>query len=158
MTANDEREFMTFVRSDRKVGGFTYAIPSTTIPFLDELPDQDEPFWFAICLWDQDHSPPPVLSYVEQQNYYVVEKIESEIIEFNRCGVDRGCLARGRIWAEMNGWHHSDPTKVVKKSQEFSKWFERLSNWIKRRSTRNAVGDYLLPGAMDFASKAENMK
>jgi hypothetical protein len=103
MTAEDEQEFLSYIRSDRDVGIFKYTLPSTDIPFLNELPPHGEPFWAALWLWDRDHSPPPVLTYVERQKYYTVAEVESEVIEFDRCGLDEGRLVRGRIWAEMNG-------------------------------------------------------
>ncbi len=153
MTAEDEQEFLSYVRSDRDVGIFKFDVPSTEIPFLNELPPQGEPFWAALWLWDRDHSPRPVLTYVERQKYYAVEESQSEVIEFHRCGLDEGRLVRGRIWAEMNGWHGHDPATIIRKSDAFRKWYDRLAKWIKRRSTRDSVGDYMLPGAAAFAQK-----
>jgi hypothetical protein len=51
----------------------------------------------------------------------------------------------------MNGWRHDDPAALVVKSESFRKWFGRLAKWIKRQSSRDAVGDYLLPGAAELA-------
>jgi hypothetical protein len=153
MTATDEQEFVSFVRSDRRVGIFKYAVPSIDPPLLDELPKEGEPYWYALWLWDRDHSPPPRLRYVERQHHYVVEDSESEVIEFQRCGIRDGRLVRGRIWAEMNSRTNSNSKPLSKKSEAFCKWFDRLGNWIKRRGKRNAVGDYILPDAAAFSTE-----
>jgi hypothetical protein len=157
MTGADEQVFLAFVRSDRNVAVFKSVVPSKEIPSLQELPIQGERFWFSIRLWDRDHSPPPVLRYVGRQGYYSVDDIESEVIQFDRCGLDEGRLVRGRIWAEMTGWRHDDPAILVKKSKDFSRWFNRIATWIKRHSVRNAVGDYVLPGALEFSKRGGQM-
>ncbi len=149
MTDADEADFVEFVRSDRNVGIFMYAMPTSDIPLLAELPKPGVPFWFSLWLWDRDHSPAPKIDYVPEQRYYVVEPIASEVIEFTRSHLDEGCLVRGRIWAEMAVWQ-SDGT-LVGKSESFGKWFDRLANWIKRRSVRDNRGDYVLPGAAEYA-------
>lgn len=153
MSADDERDFIEFVRADRNVGFFKYALPLPEIPLLEEMPTPDKPFWFSLFLWDRDRSPVPSVHFVKEQGYYVVNFIESEVIEFSRSFLDEGRLVRGRIWAEMNGWRQDDPATIIKKSDSFSKWFDRLAAWIKRRATRNAVGDYMLPGAATFAAQ-----
>ncbi|MBM4128099.1 MAG: hypothetical protein FJ247_12245 [Nitrospira sp.] len=150
MTPEDEREFISFVESDRTVGIFMDVQASKEIAFLQRLPDRDTVGWFLLCLWDKDHSPPPVLSYVTEQAHFTVQRIESEVIEFSRCIPDEGRLVRGRIWAEMNGWRHDDPAIVIRKSESFRKWFSRIALWIKKHSTQNEVGDYVLPGAAEF--------
>lgn len=157
MTADDERKFVEFVRSDRSVAIFKSVLPTTEIADLSELPPPGEPFWFSLCLWDKDHSPPPSLTYIKQQGHHCVEKIESEVIEFDRCVMDEGRLVRGRIWAEMNGWRRDDPATIINKSEAFSAWYERLANWIKRQSTRNSTGEFVLPGAARFAEQGGMM-
>jgi hypothetical protein len=153
MTAEDEREFVAFVRSDRDVRVFKSVSPSTEISFLDELPPVGEPFWFALCLWDRRLSAPE-LSHIEQQGYYAVKETESEVIQFHRCGLDEGRLVRGRIWAEMEYWDLSrNPPHRVRKSESFRRWFDRLANWVKRHSVRDERGDYILPGAAKFAKE-----
>jgi hypothetical protein len=153
MTADDEREFVEFVRSSANVAIFKSVQASPEIRELEEMPPAGEPFWFALYLWNKDDSPPPTLAYIKEQGWYSVDRFESEVIEFHRCSVDEGRLVRGRIWAEMNGWRRDDPATIIKKSEVFVKWYDRLANWIKRRSTRNAVGDFMLPGAAAFAAK-----
>lgn len=153
MTKSDENDFLRFLQSTGDVCVFKSVTPTPEIVCLDSLPKQGELFWFAMCLWHRNYSPAPILRHVKQQGYYVVEKFESEVIEFQRCGLDEGRLVRGRIWAEMNGWRQDDPVAIIKKSKEFGKWYDRIAAWIKKRSHRDAVGDYVLPDASDFSKK-----
>ncbi|MFM2093974.1 MAG: hypothetical protein RIS70_1098 [Planctomycetota bacterium] len=153
MTADDEREFVEWVRTSGDVAIFKSAQDSVEIIELQEMPPMGEPFWFALCLWNKDISPPPTLNYIKPKGWHTVDPFESEVVEFHRCGMDKGRLVRGRIWAEMNGWQRSDPAVIIKKSEAFVKWYDRLANWIKRRSIRNAVGDFMLRGAAAFAAK-----
>ena len=151
MTAEDEREFVEFVRTGEKVALFKSVQASPEILELDKMPPAGEPFWFSLCLWNTDHKPPPTLTYIKEQGYYCVEEMESEVIQFHRCGVDQGRLVRGRIWAEMSYWRLGDVSPIViRKSEAFVKWFDRLAKWIKRRSIRDQSGDYLLPNAAKY--------
>ena len=151
MTAADEASFVEFVRSDRSVGIFMYAMPTNDLPLLAELPKPGAPFALSLWLWSRDHSPVPEIVYIPEQRYYVVDSFASEVIEFSRSCTDEGRLVRGRIWAEMSGWRRNDPGTIIKKGQAFSKWFDRLANWIRRRSVRDEYGDYVMPGAAEFA-------
>lgn len=154
MTDDDEREFVEFARSSTDVVIFMDVQTSEDIAILGNLPTPETPGWFGLCLWNKECSPPPKLKYIKEQCYYSVDKLESEVVEFHRSHMNEGRLVRGRIFAEMSYWRLSDkPPTVVKKSEAFVKWYDRLANWIKRRSTRNAVGDFMLPGAAIFAAK-----
>lgn len=157
MAPSDEEAFVAFVRSDRDVGIFKYAVPGEDIPFLEQLPEKGEPFWFSLFLWDRDNSPPPILEYVKEQHYFVPNTFASEVIEFSRSHLDEGRLVRGRIWAEMTGWKRDDSASTFQKGESFQKWFDRLANWIKRRSQKNARGEFVMPGATAFVEEGGNL-
>ncbi len=153
MTSDDELDFVEFVRSSGDASILKYVQSSDELHELKELPLVGEPFWFALLLWHKDLSPRPKLKYVREQNCYFVDETESEVIEFHRCGMDENRLVRGRIFAEMSFWKMREaPAKIVKKNDEFRKWYDRLANWIKRRSIRNSAGDFLLVGAQAFVA------
>ncbi|MEX2122007.1 MAG: hypothetical protein WD847_20675 [Pirellulales bacterium] len=151
MTDSDEKEFIEFVQSDRSVGVFTYAMPTEELRLLSALPERGTPFWYSVYLWDRDNSPKPIVEYVPEQQYYVVEPLASEVIKFSRSYIDEGQLVRGRIWAETVGWHREDPARTFQKSEAFRRWFSRLASWIKRKGIRDHVGDFMLPGAAQYA-------
>lgn len=154
MMESDEQEFLRFVRSDREVCISMTAVPSSEpVPFT-VLPDRRTPGWFALFLWDVTNSPPPKLEYIREQNHYVVDEYVSEVIEFHRSTMHEDCLVRGRIWAQIKYWDlENDPPEIVTKSEHFQKWYNRLANWIKRRSIRDERGDYVLPGAAKYAKQ-----
>jgi hypothetical protein len=141
MTAADEQEFVEFVRLSAGAILFMEVQPSETISPVANLPTAETPGWGGICLWNREYSIPPKLTYISQQRHYVVDKFESEVIEFHRSHLDEGRLVRGRIWAEMSGWKRDDPATVFRKSDAFQRWYDRLANWIRRHSTRDARGE-----------------
>lgn len=153
MTMDDERDFIAFVRATGNIA-ILKSVQMSEMPLqIDGLPSAGEPFWFALLLWNQDFSPRPALNFVKEQGWYCIDVYDSEVIEFDRSFMDEGRLVRGRIFAEMTYWRLTDaPPTAVKKSEAFLKWYDRLARWIKRRSARNAAGDYLLPGAAAFAA------
>jgi hypothetical protein len=162
MTAKDEGDFVARVRSDRDVVVFKYASPTMEVVKLNVLPSPPEPFWGDLFLWNRELSPTPRLKFIKQQSYYVADEFESEIIQFSRSHFDydgkqfnKNILVRGRIWAEMRVWQ-KDGT-LLTKSESFQKWFDRLANWIKRRSVRDEAGDYLLPGAAEYQAQGGNL-
>ena len=158
MTRADEKAFLDHLRGDRNVGILPSAMPSRVPRILDELPARDDPFSFLVWLWDMDNSPPPQMCYVPEQGYFVVDMFRSEVIEFTRSRTDQGRLVRGRIWAELVGWDPDSGGKPFRKGKSFQRWFERLARWIRRHSIRDQVGDYLLPGAAEFARKGGELR
>lgn len=151
MAGSDEADFVEFVRSERNTGIFIDGMGSTSIPLLTQLPERGTPFWFSVWLWDQVSSPAPSLRYVPEQKYFVVDRFSSEVIEFTRSYADGDCLVRGRLWAEMTVMQKDGTT--IAKSKSFEKWYDRLANWIKRRSSRDDRGDYVMPGAEEYVTK-----
>jgi len=151
MTEHDEAEFLDFVRSDRDVCGIPETLPSEDIVCLPQLPEREEtPFWFTVSFWDRDHSPPPRVQLIREQGYWVVDQFDSEVIEFSRSIMDQERLVRGRIWAEMAVWQSTDPPTLVRKSESFQKWFDRLARWVRNHGARDENGDYVLPGAAEY--------
>lgn len=153
MTDDDEREFVKFVQSTGKVAVLSYTSPTEEPTVIEELPSNKESFWGCQFLWNTETSAMPSMKHIKQQGYFIPDAIESELVEFSRSFVDEGRLVRGRIWAEMNGWKRSDVATIIQKGDKFARWFDKLASWIKRRSTRNSNGDYLLPGATTFANQ-----
>lgn len=149
MTNRDEINFINFIRSDRKTCILPSNLSSENLECLEALPKKPTLSWFKVWLWDMDHSPPPILSFVDKQNYYYVESLFSEVIEFNRSYVDKNRLRPGRIYMQTGYWDESGA--YVTKNDEFIKWFERLARWIRRNGKRHNESGFMLPGAQEFA-------
>jgi hypothetical protein len=150
MMESDESQFIEFARTGRDLCIIPFPLRTASVPCLAELPKLDIPFWYSVCLWDRSGSTDPALRYVSQQKYWIVDELNSEVIVFSRSIIDQGRLVRGRIWAEFIVWKQSDPPERLRKSKAFENWFDRLGRWIKRHSTRDANGDYILPGAIEY--------
>ena len=153
MTQEDEAEFLEFMRSERDVCLIPDTLPTESIACMSYLPKRGETlFWFKVSLWDRNHSPPPKRRHVQEQGYWVVDELNSEVIEFSRSILSEGRLVRGRIWAEMTEWQQTEPPSLVRKSKTFEKWFDKLARWIRQHATRDENGDYVFPGAAQYES------
>jgi len=148
-TTADESEFVRFIRGDADAKILPAVVPVPAIEALSQLPALGTPFWFTLMLWN-NRCNPPVFCAVRGRDYYSIDSIASEVIEFSRSYFAEGELVRGRIWAEMVGWRKEDPSVTFDKSDVFKRWFNRLAGWIRRKGEKNAVGDLLLPGALEF--------
>ncbi len=149
MSAQDENEFLQFLRSDPNSVIFLWRLYENAIEDISHLPTPDEPGWFTVNIWHRELNY-PLLKYIEKQGYYIPDKEKSEIIEFTRSTRDSENLVPGRIWAEMQYWTCNNPPQIVEKSKRFVSWYESLVKWIKKRSIRESNGCYLLPGASRF--------
>jgi hypothetical protein len=154
MNEDDEHAFFNFLRSTGELRIFSYTSNSATPNELFELPSRETLFWACQFLQNASTSSDPIMKFIKTQSYYIPDVAESELIEFSRSFVDEGRLVRGRIWAEMNRY---DSSIIVRKPQNFLKWYERIASWIKRNSTRNSCGDYILPGAAKFAAEGGHL-
>ncbi|MDX9702392.1 MAG: hypothetical protein RBU23_05025 [Candidatus Auribacterota bacterium] len=150
MTEKDESDLLSFARSDRKMAILPYRHFTKEIEIVDTFPDPNIPFGKSTWLWDMDHSPKPILSFVNKQNYYSVDSLFSEVIEFDRSFFDGTRLRSGRIYIQTGYW--DDSGEYVTKSDEFIKWFERLARWIRKNGKRHNNWGYMLPGAQEFAA------
>ncbi len=69
----------------------------------------------------------------------------SPCFEWDACTRGRDFIARGRIY------YHSDwldNNRVLMKPDEPTRWFDRLTSWLRRRGTRwEFSGQFLMPGA-----------
>jgi hypothetical protein len=153
MYGTDEDAFLAAARQRGELYILRYTSPNETFEVLTDLPPSDEPGSFQVWLWDRSVCKPPVVSWVEQQRYYTIDRFASEVIEFNRSYEREGRLVRGRIWAEFATWQTSSPQVVTEKSLAFRKWFDSLAGWIKRRYTRTPDGWYMGPKAREFQQR-----
>lgn len=152
MSPEDEAEFLEYLRTQDGVRILKDWTDSPHPRELGRLPEPGTHSWFQVWLHNREISPAPALLFVEKQDRYCMDAFAEEVIEFNRSIMRDGYLTRGRLWAEFAGWDRSDPHVTIKKSEAFRRWFNRLSGWIKRRATRNVLGDYVMPGASEFAA------
>lgn len=150
MAEPDEISFVQYLCAERDVGILTYFLPSENLQPLPCLPERDVPAWFIVWLWDPNLSPVPQLEYIINKGCYSPNPVKSEIIEFSRSRCEDNVIYSGRLWAEMAFWQQ-DGSRLLK-SEPFRKWFGRLSNWIKRHSTQDMRGDFVMPCAAQRAA------
>ena len=81
---------------------------------------------------------------------YCVDLAESEVVQFNRCKPIKTWLANGRLWFDEN-------SNRGKKSAVFLKWARALLRWVQANYTKDAVGHFIGPNALEL-SKAGKLQ
>jgi hypothetical protein len=76
---------------------------------------------------------------------FVLNKDNSEVVEFHQSEVRDGMLLRGRLWMEPAG--HDENFDPVPKSKEYVDWYGRIAGWIRKNYQRTAAGFYVAPHA-----------
>mgnify|MGYP001559939945 CR=1 FL=1 len=132
MMPNDEREFIEFVT----INSNSVIYPSVSKdkqpkPFKS-LPNKYEYNWWFF-IYCQGVKGLLKYDYIKKQNHYHIDDMRSYIIEFSRCGPKED-LRNGRLWAEIMYWDKDKQGNsiIVRKSPEFVKWFNKITNWIRR--------------------------
>jgi hypothetical protein len=74
----------------------------------------------------------------------------SPCFEWETCARTSAKIARGRIYFD---WSWLEDGVVMVKDEEVTKWFDRLTAWLRRRGKkRNYPGQYVMPGAAQLVS------
>lgn len=150
MHGSDEAAFLSAARERHTVHVLSYRSVAPAFEQLEPLPPAG-PHLFQLWLWSSDVCSAPVVRWVAQQQYYVIDGSQSEVIEFSRSHERDGALIRGRIWAEMFGLKSNEATyERYEKSPAFEKWFDSLTRWIKKNYAKVSLFEYAGPGALEF--------
>jgi len=76
-----------------------------------------------------------VTRYVTQQGYFVLDFLQSSVIEFSGSLLRDNTIFPGRIWADFV-FLNKERTILLPKEPEFSKWYDTIAGWIKKHSER----------------------
>ena len=150
MWGQDEREFIDFVKSTGEVIILPYTSPKADMPALAELPPASDEF--MLWLFNRNVSSRLLTRFVQQQDYNVVDRDLSSVVEFSRTVLSEGVLVPGRLWAIFN--YVTPDMQWAYKEPEFKKWYERLARWIRKNYSRDpdlGHGFYFGPEARELA-------
>jgi len=158
MTREDEDEFLKFIKSTGKIQLLPYASASPDFHPIQNLPDPfSGKFSGGVWLFNPDVSSNLIIEFVPAQNHYTVNPLQSSVVEFSRSGVKEKTLYSGRIWAELT-YVDNKKTVLLPKEVAFSKWYDLLANWIRRRYERLERLIYVGPAARKLIDEGFIMK
>jgi len=87
--------------------------------------------------------------FFKKPNYYLINEIESPVIEFSRCLFDGKVLRAGRLYFIKAFYDSTD--KLVYKSEEFIACSQTVLKWIKKHYKRDIeTGFYFSPKAEEW--------
>ncbi|MFN8855970.1 MAG: hypothetical protein ACK50P_10410, partial [Planctomycetaceae bacterium] len=130
MNLDDEQEFVSFLASTGSIAILASVQKTVEVSELNELPKLGTPFSWIVWIWNKDISVSPKVEFVKKHDYYVIDGMNSEVIEWSRSHPVDGRLRPGRVWAEMNRWSFDNSRLLIPKSEIFQKWTSRVLKWI----------------------------
>ncbi len=150
MSKEDEQEFLDHLRS---LSSLVILPNSSAMPDfvpLNYLPQdlEDEAarrFW----LKNPAVNMPLATEYDEERRLFLIDGVQSPVVELIRSRILSGYLLPGGIQAELN-YSDNDNGMLVPKPAEFRKWFEDMSSWIRKKYTHLEWLIYAGPGAEKF--------
>lgn len=132
MTAQDEDEFLEFIRST----GDVIIVPSTSkmadgeaFSSFDEL--NEWRLGSGCHLWNRSISPKPIFQYFDAHGgCYCLDFLNSEVVNIMRSKIDSDTISMGRFHIE-DRYIMQNGTESMK-STTFLIWFKKICNWIKK--------------------------
>lgn len=100
----------------------------------------------SLSCFNTDLTPNIILKYYANLPAYIVDNINSDVIEFSRCVTRDGRLTRGRFWFEPSG-----------KRKEFVDWADKVFRITKKHLKKLPQGDYIGPDTLS-QYKAKTLK
>jgi hypothetical protein len=152
MHSKDE---FTFVENAKKIAPISileYTSKTEALEPLTELPEKGVPGWFQLWLWSPERCLPPIVRWVPQQRYFVIDAVDSEVIEFGRSYQHEHSIVRGRLWAEVIARGSKS------KSHSFTVWFESLMKLLKKSYRKLPSGEYIGPAADQFVANGGSLR
>jgi hypothetical protein len=148
MSEDDEVEFVRFLTSDPDVVLLLEYSPVDPPVEFRELPEVNESgMGTDVVILNKRITKKVHLRKVRDRDYYAIDKMKSEVIEFARSKIVAGRRRSGRLWIEANA--HDDAFHLVEKSAAFGSWYDKLARWIRTHYHRQ--GDVFVgPGSAEL--------
>ncbi len=150
MSKEDEQEFLDHLKSLSRLAILPHSSTTADFVALNSLPEESEDetarrFW----LQNPAVNIPLATQYDEEKRLYLIDGVQSPVVELIRPRIFSDYLLPGGIQAELN-YLDSDSEMLVPKPAEFRKWFEDMSSWIRKKYIHLEWLIYAGPGAEKF--------
>ncbi len=130
-TKEDCQKFLDFAKTTGTVVALPWRSPTSDFVSIETIDDKN----FGFFLFNRGVSSNLVTRHVTQQGYYVIDSLQSSVIEFSRSSIRDNTMFPGRIWADFT-FLNKERTALLPKVPEFSEWYDKLAGWIKKYSER----------------------
>lgn len=130
-TKEDCQKFLDFAKTTGNVVAFPRQSSSSDFASIDTVDDRNMEFF----LFNRGISSNLVTEYVTQQSYFVLDFLQSSVIEFWGSSLRDNNMFPGRIWAEFT-FLNKERTALLPKDPGLSEWYNTLAGWIKKHSER----------------------
>ncbi len=150
MMPEDEKKFVKFLKSDCNAKIYPTTISKLPAKQLSLLPQYGTDFGYSVWIHNPNINIQIKYDYIKEQRYYYINSTKSYVIQSSRCG-PKDNLKEGRLWTEIIYWSKDKSGKniIVRRPIEFVKWFNKITNWI-RRNYENYGGLYFSPRVVQY--------
>ncbi len=140
-TLEDEEGFFRFVRETADVALFESHAPTIETLWKRSL-EAERRGHFQYFIWNKAFPWTPEYALTEFQAhstrlYYVTNKGDAPLVEFDRCGFHP--IRQGRIYWSKD---FSAPNGLDYDVASFSRWYDSLVRWIRKRGQKLSAGAY----------------
>jgi hypothetical protein len=130
-TKEDCQNLLDFAKTTGNVVALPWRSPTSDFAAIETVDDKNLGFF----LFNRGVSSNLVTQYVTQQGYYVIDSLQSSVIEYSGSSKRDNAMFPGRIWADFT-FLNNERTALLPKEPEFSKWYDTIGLWIKKHSER----------------------
>ena len=129
-TKEDILEIEEYIR-ERKMLIIPQPLYTKELNFSHSLTEYDgKRIWSDKYLVLEKDKNSVITKYIDTQNYYLVDVLDSPVIEFSNCIIKNNIMSRGRIYIVKNTYDKSGLS--VDKPSEFLQTASELFKWIKK--------------------------
>ena len=118
-TKEDCQKFLDFAKTTGNVVALPWRSPTSDFASIETIDDKN----FGFFLFNRGVSSNLVTRHVTQQGYYVIDSLQSSVIEFSGSSIRDNTMFPGRIWADFT-FLNKERTALLPKEPEFSEWYD----------------------------------
>lgn len=154
MTDADEQEFLAFLRSTADIQLFESPAPSPELMIVDDFAPRELGHW-GYLIWNQAFPWTPEYGQVAGGAgvrdrvgwFFLRNSVNAPLLEYTRHNFSVTHGLTGRVyWAK----DFASPGQLPYDTLAFSRWFDQVVRWIRkrgRRQGRKAYEPYFMPDA-----------
>jgi hypothetical protein len=151
MSNQEEEDFLKYIKSIEGMSCYFYKFDDINeLGPINELPNKEIAFWYALNIWNKEFLETPRLKYIKEQNHYILSQTSQSVIEWSRSGEYKGKLCRGRLWMSKERYiREKGITEIKPGAEAMDKYFNILKRWIIKQCKNGGRKEpyYTLPEA-----------
>lgn len=149
MSRNDLEDFESALLTYSDVAIIEVPLHHDELHVSKSFSPTNENKWLTTYITLSAFLPHVLTKYVPLQKYWLINEVESPVVEFSRCYENDEFIRVGRLY--FISTYDGDEGKVVSKPEEFIRFANWLIRWIRKAYTRDEIANaYIGNSAMNL--------